>query len=410
VTRDGRGVYLRVGVFLAIGLFMLGLAIFAIGSQSGLLQSKTKLYAYFADVSGLIGGAPVRLAGLDVGAVTAIEFSPKLSHAKARVTLSVKSKYMPRIRHDSVAMIDSKGLLGDKIINITLGTVKTPVMRNGETMTSRVSPSVEDLTSKVDAAIAAVTEVTKTANRVLAPLATEPVQKDIARLTHATADILQQIDEGPGIMHSVFFDPAYTEDMKAILGQTRATLERMQNAAVRLDNAMAAVEHGDSMAHEVIYGDSGRQTLLGLQQTAEALAAITREVRDGKGLAHALVFDEETGRSLAELQQAAASLNRVMAGIEKGRGTVGGLLVDPSVYEDLKTILGNVRRNVLFKALVRFTIRKNGIARPANIQVSAPEPAPPPPLGVTQVSIPAHTTPPPAPIGAPAPAPPPSGN
>ena len=40
------------------------------------------------------------------------------------------------------------------------------------------------------------------------------------------------------------------------------------------------------MAHEIIYGDTGRATLTGLSEAATALAAITREVRDGKGLAH----------------------------------------------------------------------------------------------------------------------------
>ena len=57
-----------------------------------------------------------------------------------------------------------------------------------------------------------------------------------------------------------------------------------------------------------------------------------------------------------------------MANLEKGRGTVGGLMVDPSVYEDLKTILGNVQRNVLLKALIRFTIKQGDIERPAHLR------------------------------------------
>ena len=57
----------------------------------------------------------------------------------------------------------------------------------------------------------------------------------------------------------------------------------------------------------------------------------------------------------------------MMAEIEKGRGTIGGLMVDPSVYEDLKTILGNVKRNVLLKALIRFTINTGDIERPSQL-------------------------------------------
>jgi hypothetical protein len=40
-------------------------------------------------------------------------------------------------------------------------------------------------------------------------------------------------------------------------------------------------------------------------------------------------------------------------------GTLGGLLKDPTVYEDLNTVLGNVKRNTLFKALIRYTVEED---------------------------------------------------
>jgi phospholipid/cholesterol/gamma-HCH transport system substrate-binding protein len=43
------------------------------------------------------------------------------------------------------------------------------------------------------------------------------------------------------------------------------------------------------------------------------------------------------------------------------------LLVDPSVYEDMKTVLGNIERNLVFKALVRMTIKEDGMQRPAKL-------------------------------------------
>jgi phospholipid/cholesterol/gamma-HCH transport system substrate-binding protein len=58
-----------------------------------------------------------------------------------------------------------------------------------------------------------------------------------------------------------------------------------------------------------------------------------------------------------------ATLNRVVQDIDRGRGTIGGLVRDPTVYEDLKTTLGNVQRNVLFKALIRFTMENDGLRR-----------------------------------------------
>ena len=51
-----------------------------------------------------------------------------------------------------------------------------------------------------------------------------------------------------------------------------------------------------------------------------------------------------------------------------GRGTVGALLKDPSVYEDLKLILGNVKRNKALRWLVRYTIEKDGLDLTPKVQ------------------------------------------
>jgi phospholipid/cholesterol/gamma-HCH transport system substrate-binding protein len=42
--------------------------------------------------------------------------------------------------------------------------------------------------------------------------------------------------------------------------------------------------------------------------------------------------------------------------VASGEGTVGGLISDPTVYEDLRQVLGNVRRNRVLRSLVRFSL------------------------------------------------------
>jgi phospholipid/cholesterol/gamma-HCH transport system substrate-binding protein len=108
---------------------------------------------------------------------------------------------------------------------------------------------------------------------------------------------------------------------------------------------------------------------------AAELAAAVRQVREGNGFLHSLIYEPDNARALNELNQAAARLNHIVSEIDKGHGTLGGLIVDPTVYEDLKKILGNVERNVLLKALIRFTIKEDELRRPATMKV---EPAPQP--------------------------------
>lgn len=352
---------LRVGVFLALCLVLCAVAIFAIGQKSGVFEGKTTLYAYFEDVSGLVPGAAVRLSGLDVGSVSSIEFPEQLERRTARVAVSVKSRYMPRVRGDSVAMIDSKGLLGDKIINISLGTPSAPQLRDGAVLKSRKAAGFDDLAEKLDEAVSSITAITSS-------IATVPVQRDIGRIVASTANILHEIEHGRGFAHRFFYDPVYGARFEALLTDSQALVGQLRKTAGRVDRTAAALERGDSILHELIYGEEGKATFTELRSTAASIQAITEEVRNGDGLVNALVYGDQGTRALTELDQAAARINRMTAEMERGQGTLGGLIVDPSVYEDLKTVLGNVERNVLFKALVRFTIKRGDIERPANIK------------------------------------------
>jgi phospholipid/cholesterol/gamma-HCH transport system substrate-binding protein len=369
MSREAHAQNLRVGLFLLAGLLMAALAVFAIGEKSGLFESKANVFVFFDDVSGLVEGAPVRLAGLDVGTVSKIELPERLDRREARVTLSIKSKYKRRIRSDSVALIDSKGLLGDKIINIALGTAGKPELPEGGVLPTRKAPSIEHLMSNVDDAISSITQVTKSADTAIQQLTTGQMRGDIGRIAASTANILGQVEHGDGFAHRALYDPQYGQEIEGILVETRATITRLRETVDRVDRTVAAVERGDGMAHEIIYGEMGKATMAGLRDATAELSQIMRAVREGDGLLHGLIFEQDNARSLTELTQAATHLNHIMSEIDKGRGTIGGLVVDPSVYEDLKTVLGNVERNVLLKALIRFTIKKSDIVRPANLKV-----------------------------------------
>lgn len=361
MTRTARGLELRVGLFLVVSLVLAGLLIFAVGNKRGLFERKTTIYVYFDDVSGLVPGATVRLSGLDVGTVADIQFPEQLERLNARVTLSIKSKYMERVRRDSAARIDSKGLLGDKIVNISVGTPKSPALRDGDVLQARRSTTIEDLTEKLDQAVSSVTDI-------IASLAEEGARADVASIIASTASILSEVQHGKGLAHRLFYDPTYGDQLSGLLRESEALLVAFRSATKRVDRAIAAIEEGDGALHELLYGEHGKLLVQELRTTSTEIGAIAREVRTGDGMLHALIFGPEGTRALAQLDQAATRINRITAEIEQGRGTLGGLLVDPSVYEDLKSVLGNVERNVLFKALVRFTIKRGDIERPANIK------------------------------------------
>jgi hypothetical protein len=99
-------------------------------------------------------------------------------------------------------------------------------------------------------------------------------------------------------------------------------------------------------------------------------------VRNEHRAALALPAPPATPQVLAAWRAAErVSLRDILANIQAGRGTVGALLTDPSLYEDMKTLVGNVQRNEILRALVRYSIRADEGSRQPTPQAT---PAAPP--------------------------------
>ena len=104
-------------------------------------------------------------------------------------------------------------------------------------------------------------------------------------------------------------------------------------------------------------------TKAGAQRAAAELAAVLTEVRSGRGALHSLVYEDGKTNLVTDLGAAARILRGVAEEVQQGKGTVGGLLRDPTVYQDLKLIVGKVQRNTLLKALIRSAVQAEGRKR-----------------------------------------------
>jgi phospholipid/cholesterol/gamma-HCH transport system substrate-binding protein len=62
---------------------------------------------------------------------------------------------------------------------------------------------------------------------------------------------------------------------------------------------------------------------------------------------------------IQDLAASAADLKAVMGKVRSGEGSLGALISDPTVYEELKEILGNIKRNRLLRGLVRLSINND---------------------------------------------------
>ena len=121
---------LRVGIFVIAALLILGGLVFKSGDFY--LKPGYTLRFLFDFVSGVDRGAPVRLAGVDVGMVRQVSLSGREAQAEAvEIVFEVNASYAGDFREDSRAILAAEGLLGERYINISKGSPASPQIPSG---------------------------------------------------------------------------------------------------------------------------------------------------------------------------------------------------------------------------------------------------------------------------------------
>ena len=133
---------LSVGVFVLIGIVCLGYLSIRLGKMEVLGNQGYNVYAFFADSGGLKTGASIVIAGVDVGRVKTIT----LEDYQARVVLNLPDDV--EIQEDAIASIKTKGLIGEKYIEITPGASETIISPGGRIRETQPAVNLEDLISK----------------------------------------------------------------------------------------------------------------------------------------------------------------------------------------------------------------------------------------------------------------------
>ncbi len=119
-NNDGYIKKLAAGLFFIIGLALIVVSVFIIGIDRGLTEPKFQVTALFHEVGGLVEGSPIRISGVDVGIVGAVDFLPQPVEGRSlRVRMDIFKKYEFEFRKCSKISIMTEGVLGQKFIEIS---------------------------------------------------------------------------------------------------------------------------------------------------------------------------------------------------------------------------------------------------------------------------------------------------
>jgi phospholipid/cholesterol/gamma-HCH transport system substrate-binding protein len=156
----------RLGLFVFLGTILLVLAIFLVGNKESLFTPTFTAKAIFKNIEGLRIGAPVRMSGIDVGSVSNIEIAPDTS-GRVVVSMRIQSSVREFIRLDSKASIETEGLVGNKIVVVTVGSTTSKIVSNGGFILSKTPLSIAQIIEESQGTLNYIKEITKNFSEIV---------------------------------------------------------------------------------------------------------------------------------------------------------------------------------------------------------------------------------------------------
>jgi phospholipid/cholesterol/gamma-HCH transport system substrate-binding protein len=309
----------RVVVLILAGLALLAFAMYRVGKIFDVFADRYTIVTLLPNVAGLREGALVSLAGQRIGKVEEIQFIPlraKRDDNHLLLKLEVGEAVREQIRTDSRALVRAQGVLGDKYIDITPGTMRGRPLAAGDTIPSTTLMDIEQFLVKASDAMDRANVIVDDLRLITGGLARGEGtmgallrdQQLYGRMLGATNELntlLTQINHGDGALSRMINDPEM--------------YQRMVSATARVDSLAGLALYGNGSLAQLMRSDSLYRGLVGMTTKGDA---------------------------------AAGELSALLQKTNRPDGTFNRLLTDPRLFDellksvtDLQTLLADVRQN-----------------------------------------------------------------
>lgn len=305
---------LKVGVLIVAALTFFAGGIILLGEKTKFFVPKGRLSVVMTDVAGLKVGAPVWLAGVDVGIVTDVHFDRPQTSNEVDVELEIERGALKKIGRDSVITVQTRGLLGEKYVDITPSrfVLEKPETRLYGTPVARVDEVMQKAGSTFE------------------------------RLNK----IIEKMGEGEGSLGKLLNDPSLYDNMSKLAGE----MEEFTQAVNRGEGSFGKFVHDPQLYNKLVsVAEKSEKATDDLRELNQRI--LSQEGTIGKLITDREVYDrgvrlmERSERSLAALEETVTALNR-------GEGTAGKLVRERELYdrmnraaEDFDALVKDIKAN-----------------------------------------------------------------
>jgi phospholipid/cholesterol/gamma-HCH transport system substrate-binding protein len=294
-----------------------------VSGEGGFFWQRYTLKAKFDNVAGLKPGAPVRVAGVEVGTVKDVAFRG----TEVELTFQLSRDMQPLITNRSTAMIGSVSLLGESALDLTIARDGTPVPEYGYVPSRRAPGQLADVAEGATKSLEQATQLIKdiragkgTVGRLFTD---EALYRDIQGFVDAAENVAKSLRAGRGTAGQLLNNDAVYRSLEASLGN----LQSMTNRINAGEGSLGRLLNDPAFANS-------------LTSTTANVDTLTGRINRGEGTAGKLVNDPALYNRMNSL---AERLDTLTTRLNDGQGTAGQLLHDKELYDNLNSAANEMR-------------------------------------------------------------------
>jgi phospholipid/cholesterol/gamma-HCH transport system substrate-binding protein len=304
--------------------------------MGGLSFEKTyTVYVDFDNPGGLQTGAAVRIAGVKVGSVKALEFlggkiDPKSGRrVLVRASVAIEQRVKDAIHDDADFYVTTQGVLGEQFMAIEPGSIERPILQEGASVKGIDPPRIDLFLAKAYELLDVTVNGIKNNRETLSSIATNTASL-LKGLNVLITDNKERIDR---IVANV-------EDMTI---EAKQLTHDVRNNYVDSPKLLRTIDNIDKLTTQ-IQGDTGpmlkdaREALANLNRVSSTVGDPQQQEKIRKALQDIAQLAERANSTVADTQA-------IVSHIKNGKGTVGALVMDEEVYDDMQELVRDLKHN-----------------------------------------------------------------
>jgi phospholipid/cholesterol/gamma-HCH transport system substrate-binding protein len=328
-----RSIEVKVGALILVSLVILGAFMLVLGGLS--FEKTYTVYVDFDNPGGLQSGAAVRVAGVKVGTVKAMEFQggkvdPKSGRrVLVRAQLAIEQRVKEAVHDDADFYVTTQGVLGEQFMAVDPGSVDHPILQDGAVVKGIDPPRIDLFLAKAYELLDTTVNGIKNNRETLSSIATNTASL-LKGLNVLITDNKERIDR---IVTNV---EEMTVEAKQLTHDARVNY-------VDSPKLLHTVDNIDKLTTQ-IQGDTGpmlkdaREALANLNRVSSTVGDPQQQEKIRKALQDIAQLAERANSTVADTQA-------IVSHIKNGKGTVGALVMDEEVYDDMQELVRDLKHN-----------------------------------------------------------------